>query len=63
LRIDAKKPFFILEEGLKTLRGEPPPFEPPQNGDAHTHIAHWCTLVEDVRTAVQHQSDFLLPAQ
>ena len=24
---------------------------------------HTCTLVEDVRTAVQHQSDFLVPVQ
>jgi DNA invertase Pin-like site-specific DNA recombinase len=70
LRIDAKKPFSILEEGLQTLRGEPPPFEPPHhgvgkppNGDGQAHITRWCTLVDDVRTAVQHQSDFLAPVQ
>jgi hypothetical protein len=70
LRIDAKKPFFVLEEGLKTLRAKNPSFEPPQNGvdklqngDAHAHITHWCTLVEDVRTAVQETSDFLVPVQ
>jgi hypothetical protein len=70
LRIDAKTPFFVLEEGLKTLRGEYPAFEPPhngvdkaQNGDAHAHITRWCTLVEDVRTAVQENSDFLGPVQ
>jgi len=70
LRIDAKNPFFVLEEGLRTLRGEYPPFESPQtgvdkprNGDAQAHITRWCTLVEDVRTAVQHQSDFLAPVQ
>ena len=70
LRIDAKKPFFVLEEGLKILHAEYPPFEPPQNGtgklqmgNSRKHIARWCTLVEDVRIAVQHQSDFLVPGQ
>jgi hypothetical protein len=68
LRIDAKKPFFVLEEGLKTLHAKYPSFEPPQNGedkpqhgDAHAHIPRWCGLVDDVRTAVQENSDFFVP--
>ena len=39
LRIEAKKPFFVLEEGLKTLAGENVPFEPPENGS--TEAQKW----------------------
>jgi DNA invertase Pin-like site-specific DNA recombinase len=66
LRIDAKKPFVILEEGLKTLRAKTPQFEPPINGSVKPQNRNvppqnpcWCTLVDDVRTAVAENMEIL----
>ncbi len=39
LCIEAKKPFFVLEEGLKTLAGENASFEPQENGS--TEAQKW----------------------
>ena len=68
--IEAKKPFVVLGEGLKTLQHEFSPFEPPQNGvtkpqhnEAQLHRPRWGTYVDDVRTAVAETSHFLEPVQ
>ena len=70
LRIDAKKPFVVLGEGLKTLQNALPLFEPPQHGIAkpqnaatQTHRPLWWTWLDDVRTAVKENKDFLAPVQ
>ena len=70
LRIDAKKPFVVLKEGLQMFHGAPPPLEPlnygraqPQNGATPTHVPRWCTIVEDVRTALSETKDISVPVQ
>ena len=57
LIIEALKPFVILENGLRALRPENEPFEPPEsgfnqgeNGKYSASISQWCGSVDDVRT-------------
>ena len=57
LIIEALKPFVILENGLRALRPDNVPFEPPESGfnqgdyqSLSASISQWCGSVDDVRT-------------
>lgn len=66
--IEAKKPFVILEEGIKNLRTENQPLEPPKNGfpslkdkGFSINIPSWCALVDDVRTLMWENEEVEIP--
>ena len=67
LLIQAKKAFIIIEEGLKAVRNEDHPLEPPTNGSSvgkngpyFEQIPSWQATVEDVRTFFEDKADKLV---
>ena len=59
LSIQAAKPFYVLEQGLRNIPGAGEKFEPPENRSGKPPKANtdavdprWCGLVEGVRTSL-----------
>lgn len=68
LFIEAKRPFLIIEEGLKVLAPENLGLEPPGNGSLRprfdlslSQIRLWWAQVENVRTFFLENRDFEVP--
>lgn len=66
LRLELKKPFFIIEKGLNALPSENMRFEPrdfavvkPKNEVLATRIPYWLPIVEDVRTYFQKTTEYI----
>ncbi len=66
LRLDFKKPFFIIEKGLNAVSAKKLRLEPlnyavvkPKNEVLATQITRWLPIVEDVRTYFKKATEYI----